>query len=389
MRRGDVLHGPRVDLRPLNGERLGSVARRARPQPRLARAVGAARASRARRIPAPTPTRSRHAAARGSVSGTSTPRTGSGSSCARARSSARSASAASSAGRSSRRTSGTGSTSPPPARATCPKRSPSCSASRSMSSACTASRPRSCPATRASRRVAEKLGLRDEGHVGAVPPDPRRVGGPRALRDHRRGVGDAAARARRCVPGRLNVTGSRGALLTVALPRRAPLSVRARRLHRGFEVGAATASRATSPSWRPTGRAWHLGARRRERRPRRRAARRRRRTPTRARSRRRVARRAARRTGSSRPRPAGPTARSSIQGCPPPGWMPMRANRASKRADSPAMRTSQQSARLKPAPTAGPFTAAIVGSGDVAARGGSRRRSTRTSRGVAGPRVER
>src|ERR1019366_10771785 len=57
----------------------------------------------------------------------------------------------------------------------------------------------------------------------------------------------------------------------------------------------------------------------------------------------------------------GPTARSSIQVCPPPGWRPIRAKRESNRADSPAMRTSQHKARLNPAPTAGPFTAATVG----------------------------
>ena len=35
------------------------------------------------------------------------------------------------------------------------------------------------------------------GHVGAVPPDQRRVRGPRAVRDHRRGVAGAAGRVRR------------------------------------------------------------------------------------------------------------------------------------------------------------------------------------------------
>ena len=60
----------------------------------------------------------------------------------------------------------------------------------------------------------------------------------------------------------------------------------------------------------------------------------------------------------------GPTARSSIHAWPPPGCRPMRRNRVSKRADSPASRTSQASARFRPAPTAGPFTAATVGSGE-------------------------
>ena len=53
------------------------------------------------------------------------------------------------------------------------------------------------PRNAASRRVAEKLGLRDEGTARAVPADPRRLRGPHPLRDHRRGVARARARARR------------------------------------------------------------------------------------------------------------------------------------------------------------------------------------------------
>ena len=64
----------------------------------------------------------------------------------------------------------------------------------------------------------------------------------------------------------------------------------------------------------------------------------------------------------------GPTARSSIQVWPPPGWRPIFTNRVSKRAEVPAMRTSQASARFMPAPTAGPFTAATVGSGERSTR---------------------
>ena len=40
-----------------------------------------------------------------------------------------------------------------------------------------------------SHRVAEKLGLRNEGIALPLPGDQRRVGGPRALRHHLRGVG--------------------------------------------------------------------------------------------------------------------------------------------------------------------------------------------------------
>ena len=57
----------------------------------------------------------------------------------------------------------------------------------------------------------------------------------------------------------------------------------------------------------------------------------------------------------------GPTASVRRRVWPPPGWRPIRAKRASKRASGAAMRTSQASARLSPAPTAGPFTAANIG----------------------------
>ena len=42
----------------------------------------------------------------------------------------------------------------------------------------------------------------------------------------------------------------------------------------------------------------------------------------------------------------------------------MLRKRVSNRAETPAMRTSHASARLKPAPTAGPLTAATVGNVD-------------------------
>ena len=52
------------------------------------------------------------------------------------------------------------------------------------------------PRNRHSRRVMEKLDLREEGVAAALPRDQRRVGGPRPLRHHRRGVGAAPRRAR-------------------------------------------------------------------------------------------------------------------------------------------------------------------------------------------------
>ena len=52
--------------------------------------------------------------------------------------------------------------------------------------------PRNAP----SRRVADKLGLRDEGVAASSAADPRRVRGPRPVRDHRRGVGRAPRGAR-------------------------------------------------------------------------------------------------------------------------------------------------------------------------------------------------
>ena len=69
----------------------------------------------------------------------------------------------------------------------------------SRSCTCTACRSRSSPATAASRRVVEKLDIRDEGVAAALPRDQRRVGGPRPLRHHRRGVGGAPRRAPRRV----------------------------------------------------------------------------------------------------------------------------------------------------------------------------------------------
>ncbi len=63
-----------------------------------------------------------------------------------------------------------------------------------------------------------------------------------------------------------------------------------------------------------------------------------------------------------------PMARCAIQVCPPPGCRPSCKKRVSKRAVRPATRTSQAKARFMPAPTAGPFTAATVASGERATR---------------------
>ena len=49
------------------------------------------------------------------------------------------------------------------------------------------------PRNTASRRVVEKLDLRDEGVALGLPRDQRRVGGPRPLRHDRRGVGRRGA----------------------------------------------------------------------------------------------------------------------------------------------------------------------------------------------------
>ena len=53
------------------------------------------------------------------------------------------------------------------------------------------------PRNRNSRRVMEKLRFREEGRGPALPRDQRRVGGPRPLRHHHRGVGSAGPTARR------------------------------------------------------------------------------------------------------------------------------------------------------------------------------------------------
>ena len=94
-------------------------------------------------------------------------------------------------------TSATGSTKRSPGAGTSPKGSCCSSATRSRRCGCTASRRRSFPATRASRRVAEKLGLRDEGIALQLPADPGHLRGPHPLRDDRRGVARARPRAGR------------------------------------------------------------------------------------------------------------------------------------------------------------------------------------------------
>ena len=80
----------------------------------------------------------------------------------------------------------------------------------------------------------------------------------------------------------------------------------------------------------------------------RRAARRRGGSSTRGRSRRRVRRRSRSPNSTIAAAACGPTARSSIQVCPPPGCRPICRKRASKRPMSPASRTSHASARFMP-----------------------------------------
>ena len=48
---------------------------------------------------------------------------------------------------------------------------------------------------------------------------------------------------------------------------------------------------------------------------------------------------------------------------PPPGWSPIREKTAPNVTSGEARRTSQESARLSPAPMAAPRTAAMVGIG--------------------------
>ena len=56
-----------------------------------------------------------------------------------------------------------------------------------------------------------------------------------------------------------------------------------------------------------------------------------------------------------------PTARGSSHAPPSPGTMPTRTKLSAKVARSDAMRMSHMQVRSQPAPMAGPFTAAIVG----------------------------
>ena len=121
----------------------GGAARRA--------ATGWSRGSRVRRrarpIRWPMPTRSAPAARRGTGNVSSTPRTGSACSCGpTSASSVRSASGPCTAGRSSRRRSGTGSISVTPAGDTSPRAWRSSSATASTRCDSTGSRPRSCRA---------------------------------------------------------------------------------------------------------------------------------------------------------------------------------------------------------------------------------------------------
>ena len=194
IRRRDAppLIGRRVMLRPLVAVRLRRLAEVRTPQRRLAHPVGAAARCRASPTRSATATRSPRAAAPASASASSAPATASASSST-ASSPARSTSRPCSGARSRAPTSATGSTRARPATGYMPEALVVLFRSRSRTCTCTGSRSRSSPATPPaggwSRSSAPRRGRRP-----ALPRDQRRVGGPRPLRHHRRGVG-AAARA--------------------------------------------------------------------------------------------------------------------------------------------------------------------------------------------------
>ena len=249
-----------------------------------------------------------------------------------------------------------------------------------------ATRSRSCDLHRVEaaivpRNAREPAGRRQarparRGHVAAVPPDPRRLGGPRPVHDHRRGVGRRGERRQleRDIP-----RSSQGSAAAGRARLRQPCandhawrsSSIATAVSKSGCHGASRSVALTVAHARPGG---TLGGPCRERH---------------GGVDERVVGDASPREPESRP-PAGPSTRSpnstiARRGLgpdgaleqpewPPPGCRPMRAKRASKRArcarDAGRRSTS---ARLKPAPTAARSTAAIVGSGRRGTRGSRRR----------------
>ncbi len=205
-------------------------------------------------------------------------------------------------------------------------------ASRSSRCACTASRSSIIPSNVASRRVVEKLGLRFEGVAERLPVDRRRVGGPRPLRDHRRGVGrprpelvaDWLCRARRSQ----TATSSRRRDLVDEAVRSRPPSPAARPARRCAPLRGRTTS--ASEAARATASADDGGVERASAATRRRPRRRARDSTTGSRS---DVRRSARRS-REHPRPSPAPTRTELPGDVEPGHAarPRRRGRAGRRA---------------------------------------------------------
>ena len=75
------------------------------------------------------------------------------------------------------------------------------------------------PRNRASRRVVEKLGIREEGIAVRYLEINGVVGGPRPLRHHRRGVGGAGPRAQPGAGSSLDASGRRSRRRLTPAPR--------------------------------------------------------------------------------------------------------------------------------------------------------------------------
>ena len=173
------------------------------------------------------------------------------------------------------------------------------------------------------------------GHRAALPPDPGRLRGPRPLRDHRRGV------ARRAATSSSPATVAPDAPRHLALGCVEPALASSDHAWCSTSVGdrGARSSVATAPARSvcfdacAEQRLGDLGGARAEGASGGRAARRRDGTPTRGRSRPRAAPSTRSPNSTIAAAACGPTARSSIQVWPPPGWRPSCRNRVSKRAD--------------------------------------------------------
>ncbi len=223
------------------------------------------------------------------------------------------------------------------------------------------------PRNASSRRVVEKLALREEGTAASLPRDQRRLGGPRALRHHPGGLARPPRAAphrvgglteiRACIAARRSANSgwsidqscTSSSRSTAASCSSMPATSANVALVRRTSSWGAAAARAAMASAAPASSA---------------SATQRHTNPIRSAS-------APSSTSPNSTMAAAaddPTARCSIHVWPPPGWIPSCRKRVSKRAEAPASRTSQASARFMPAPTAAPLTAARVGSGERATR---------------------